>query len=138
EEVADMDAELQGRIDDVSAAATKDVNAVEPTVIDDEEITMTMGQTLIKMKPEKARLLDEQLAYRLHDEEVEKVAAKEKVAEETLLHERFKKLKAVEVSSSESIQETLTNDPKEMSEEDVKNMLEVVIVSEFKVEALQV
>nr|GFB81067.1 hypothetical protein [Tanacetum cinerariifolium] len=52
--------------------------------------------------------------------------------------ESFKKLKAVEVSGSMSIQETLTNDPKEISEEDVKNMLEIVPISEFKVEALQV
>nr|GEV08450.1 hypothetical protein [Tanacetum cinerariifolium] len=47
----DMDAELQGRItqEDVSAA-TKDVSIAEPTVFDDEEVTMTMAQTLIKMK----------------------------------------------------------------------------------------
>nr|GFA57492.1 hypothetical protein [Tanacetum cinerariifolium] len=186
-------------------------------------VTMTMAQTLIKIKVEKARLLDEQMAKRLHDEEVEKVAAKEKqekddlekakglqqhkyqslkrkpvsiaqarknmiiylknmarykmkhfrgmtydkvrpifereynkvqalfkpdkdveepqkkrVAKKTLLQEIFKKLKAVEVSGSESTQDTPTNDPKEMSEEDVKNMLEIVPVSKFKVEALQV
>nr|GEV18217.1 hypothetical protein [Tanacetum cinerariifolium] len=63
EEVADMDAEFQGRItqEDVSAT-TKDVNATEPTVFDDEEVIMTMAQTLIKMKAEKARLFDEQMA----------------------------------------------------------------------------
>nr|GFA17618.1 hypothetical protein [Tanacetum cinerariifolium] len=33
---------------------------------------------------------------------------------------------------------TPTDDPKEMSEEDVKNMLEIIPVIEFKVEALQV
>nr|GEV35274.1 hypothetical protein [Tanacetum cinerariifolium] len=150
----------EGRItqEDVSAA-TKDVNVVEPTVFDDEKVTMTMAQTLIKMKSEKARLLDDQMAKRLHDEEVEQVAAKEKqekddlekdkghnnkepqkkrVVEETLLQESFKKLKAVDVSGSDSTQETPTNDPKEMSEEDVQNMLEIVPVSEFKVEALYV
>nr|GFA43815.1 hypothetical protein [Tanacetum cinerariifolium] len=80
EEVADMDAELQGRItqEDVSAVATKDVCTAEPIVFDDEEVTITMDQTLIKMKAEKERLLDEQIAKRLHDDEVEKVAAKEK------------------------------------------------------------
>nr|GEW33232.1 uncharacterized mitochondrial protein AtMg00810-like [Tanacetum cinerariifolium] len=214
---------------DVSVA-TKDVSAAEPTVFDDEEVTMTMAQTLIKMKAKKSKLLDEQIAQRLHDEENEKVAAKEKqekddleraqvlqkqyddkeknidwndvveqiqekhldnirkcqslkrkpvsiaqarknmiiylknmveykiehfrgmtydkvrpifereykkvqtlfkpdkdveepkkkrVAEETLLQESFKKLKAVEVSGSDSTQETPSNDPKEMSEEDV-------------------
>nr|GEY00866.1 hypothetical protein [Tanacetum cinerariifolium] len=41
-------------------------------------------------------------------------------------------------SCSESTQETLTNDPKEISEEDVQNTLEIVLVSEFKVKALQV
>nr|GEX62778.1 hypothetical protein [Tanacetum cinerariifolium] len=49
-----------------------------------------------------------------------------------------KKLKAAEVLGSDSTQETPSNDPKEMSEEDVQNMLEIVLVSEFKVEALQV
>nr|GFD36203.1 hypothetical protein [Tanacetum cinerariifolium] len=50
----------------------------------------------------------------------------------------FKKLKAVKVSGSESTQEIPSNDPKEISEEDVQNMLEIVPVSEFKVEALQI
>nr|GEV48586.1 putative ribonuclease H-like domain-containing protein [Tanacetum cinerariifolium] len=50
----DMDVKLQGRINqDVSAVATKDVSVVEPTVFDDEEVTMTMAQTLIKMKAKK-------------------------------------------------------------------------------------
>nr|GEV05985.1 hypothetical protein [Tanacetum cinerariifolium] len=143
----DMDAELQGWINqqDINAA-TKGANVAEPTVFDDEEVTLTMAQTLIKMKAKKAKLFDEQMAKRLHDEEVEKAAAIEKqekddlkrVAEETLLQESFKKLKAVEVLGSESTQEILTNDPREMSEEDVQNMLEIVLVTEFKVEALQV
>nr|GFB04028.1 hypothetical protein [Tanacetum cinerariifolium] len=59
----DMDVELQGRIDDDNAA-TKDANAAKPTVFDDEEVTMTMAQTLIKMKAEKAKLLDEQILKR--------------------------------------------------------------------------
>nr|GEY58546.1 hypothetical protein [Tanacetum cinerariifolium] len=183
----DLSAELYGRTDDVSDA--KEVNAVEPTVFDDEE-----------------------MAKRLHDEEVEQAAAKEKqeqddlenakvlqkqyenkhknidwdtVAEQiqekhldnirkyqspkrkpifiaqtkknmiiylknmagykmehfrgmTYDKERFKKLKAVEVSGSHSTQDTPTHDPKEMSKEDVENMLEIVPVSKFKVEALQV
>nr|GFD17428.1 hypothetical protein [Tanacetum cinerariifolium] len=37
-----------------------------------------------------------------------------------------------------STQDTPTIDPKEMSEEDVKNMLEIILVLEFKLEALQV
>nr|GEV17294.1 putative ribonuclease H-like domain-containing protein [Tanacetum cinerariifolium] len=58
---------------------------------------------------------------------------KKRVAKETLLQESFKKLK-----EAKSTQETPSNDPKEMSEEDVQNMLKIVIVYEFKVEALQV
>nr|GFD49215.1 hypothetical protein [Tanacetum cinerariifolium] len=44
EEVVTMDVEPQGRInqEDVSAA-TKDVSASEPTVFDDEVVTMTMA-----------------------------------------------------------------------------------------------
>nr|GEU73418.1 hypothetical protein [Tanacetum cinerariifolium] len=59
-------------------ADTKDVNVAEPTIFDDEEVTMTMAQTLIKTKAEKAKLLDEQIAKRLHDEEVEQAATREK------------------------------------------------------------
>nr|GEX92738.1 retrovirus-related Pol polyprotein from transposon TNT 1-94 [Tanacetum cinerariifolium] len=52
---------------------SKGVNAVEPTVFDVKEVTMTMAQTLIKMKAKKAKLLDEQISQRLHDEEIEKL-----------------------------------------------------------------
>nr|GEY49298.1 hypothetical protein [Tanacetum cinerariifolium] len=63
EEVVTIDAELQGRIyqEEVNAAS-KGVSAAEPTIFDDEEVTMTIAQTLIKMKAEKAELLDEQIA----------------------------------------------------------------------------
>nr|GEV51404.1 UBN2 domain-containing protein [Tanacetum cinerariifolium] len=125
--------DVEGRTDDVSAS--KEVSAVEPTIFDDEEVTMTMAQTLIKMKAEKARLLDEQMAKRLHDEEVEQDAAREKHEKYDFerYKESFKKLKAVEVLGSHSTQDTPTHDSKEMSEEDVKNMLEIVPVSEFKI-----
>nr|GEW73197.1 hypothetical protein [Tanacetum cinerariifolium] len=177
---------LVRRRDDVSATATNEVNAAEPTVFDDEEVTMNMAQTLIKIKAEKARHLDEQITKRLNDEEVKQAVAKEKQEKDNLEKakvlqqqkyqslkrkpisiakarknmiiylknmarykmehfrgmtydkESFKKLKAVKVSRSHSTQETPTNDPKEMSEEDVKNTLEIVPVSKFKVEALQV
>nr|GEU49963.1 hypothetical protein [Tanacetum cinerariifolium] len=76
----DLGAELQGRLEEKEEvnAATKEVNAVEPIMFDDEEVTMTMAQTLIKMKAKKARILDEQMAKRLYDEEVEQAAAREK------------------------------------------------------------
>nr|GFA30439.1 hypothetical protein [Tanacetum cinerariifolium] len=167
------------RKDDENAAA-KEVNAAEPTMFDDEEVTMTMDQTLIKMKSKKERILDDQMAKRLHDEEVKQATSREmqenddfekaKVLQQqkyqilkrkpifvaqasknmivylknmagykmahfrgmTYDQESFKKLRAeVEVSSSHSTQDTPTDDPKEMCEEDVKNMLEIVPVSEF-------
>nr|GEX01238.1 putative ribonuclease H-like domain-containing protein [Tanacetum cinerariifolium] len=53
----------------------------------------------------------------LPDKDVEE-PKKKRVVDETLLQESFKKLKAVEVSGSESTKEILSNDLKEMSEED--------------------
>nr|GEU33683.1 hypothetical protein [Tanacetum cinerariifolium] len=65
----------RGRIKAIDADEdiTLEVNDVEPTVFDDEKVTMTMAQTLIKMKAEKARILDTQMAQRLHDEEIKKL-----------------------------------------------------------------
>nr|GEV83113.1 putative ribonuclease H-like domain-containing protein [Tanacetum cinerariifolium] len=90
---------IQGRIDDVSAA-TKDVNTTEPTVFDDEN-TMTIDQTLIKMKAKKARLLDEKIAKRLHDEEVEQAAASEK-QEKDDLEKKYQSLKRKPVSIAQA------------------------------------
>nr|GEU98913.1 uncharacterized mitochondrial protein AtMg00810-like [Tanacetum cinerariifolium] len=214
EEVVAMDAEPQGRLNQ------EDVSVAEPTVFDDEEVTMKMAQTS-RDRQEKAdmeRALELQRQYDDKEENIDwnavaekiqerhlenirkyqnlkkklvsiaqarkniiiylknmagykmehfrgmtydkvrlifereykmvqiwfkldkdvKEPKKKRVADETLLQESFKKLKAVEVSGSESTQEILSNDPKEMSEEDIHNMLEIVPVLEFKVEALQV
>nr|GEV52092.1 hypothetical protein [Tanacetum cinerariifolium] len=126
------------RGEDKAIDADKDITLVD--VEKDEEVTMTMAQTLIKIKAEKAKLLDEQIAQKLHDEEVLEVLKavakdkqekddmkraqvrpifereykkvqtlfkpdkdvedhkKKRVADETLLKESFKKLKAVKVS----------------------------------------
>nr|GEU45999.1 hypothetical protein [Tanacetum cinerariifolium] len=186
EEVVEMDAESQGRLNQEEVdAASKGVSAVsapelvsaaEPTIFDDKDVTMSMDQSLIKLKAEKAKLLDEQIAQKLHDEEnmagykmeffrgmtydkvrpifereYKKVETlfkldkdvqepkKTRVADETLLQESFKKLRATEVSGSESTQEIPSNDLKEISEEDIHNMLEIVPVPpEFKVKALHV
>nr|GEW79959.1 synaptobrevin, longin-like domain protein [Tanacetum cinerariifolium] len=56
----------------------EEVTVVVPTIFDDEDVIMTMAQTLIKIKAEKAKLLDEQIAERLHDEEVQKAAVRDK------------------------------------------------------------
>nr|GFB56194.1 hypothetical protein [Tanacetum cinerariifolium] len=68
----DLDVELQRRIEDVSVAATKDVNAAESNVFDDEEVTMTMAQPLIKMKVEKARSLMNKLLKEKHLDNIKK------------------------------------------------------------------
>nr|GEV75503.1 hypothetical protein [Tanacetum cinerariifolium] len=83
--LVDVDADTQGRIEE-DATAVKDINAVEPepTVFDDEEVTMTMAQTLIKIKAEKQRILDKQMAKRMQDEEIEQAAAKERQEKEDL------------------------------------------------------
>nr|GEV26036.1 hypothetical protein [Tanacetum cinerariifolium] len=73
----EIDADIQGRIEE-DVTAVKEVNSAEPTVFDDKEVTMTMAQTLIKIKAEKARILDEKMAKRLQDEEIKQVAAREK------------------------------------------------------------
>nr|GEV69626.1 hypothetical protein [Tanacetum cinerariifolium] len=72
-----MNADTQGRVEE-DVTVVKEVNDAEPTAFDDKELTMTMDQTLIKMKAEKARILDEQMAKRLQDEEIEQAAAREK------------------------------------------------------------
>nr|GFA23433.1 hypothetical protein [Tanacetum cinerariifolium] len=79
-----MDAELQGRIDQDVSATTKDVSTAEPAVFDDEEVTMTMAQTLIKIKAEKAKLFDEQISQRLHDGEIKKAIARDKQEKDDL------------------------------------------------------
>nr|GEV71594.1 hypothetical protein [Tanacetum cinerariifolium] len=53
----------RGRINqEEDNAVSKGVNAAQPNIFDDEEVTMTMAQTLIKLKAEKAKLLNEQIA----------------------------------------------------------------------------
>ncbi|GJW25470.1 hypothetical protein Tco_0039281 [Tanacetum coccineum] len=70
------------------------------------------------------------------DTEVEKTKTK-RIAEETLLQESFKNLRTAEASRSEPIQEQPTEEPKELSEEELKKMMEIVLIQEIKTEALQ-
>ncbi|GJT56538.1 putative ribonuclease H-like domain-containing protein [Tanacetum coccineum] len=62
---------------------------------------------------------------------------KKRVAEETMLQESFKKLRTAQASSSEPIQEQSTEEPKELSKEDLKKMMEIVPVEEVKAKVLQ-
>nr|GEX21912.1 hypothetical protein [Tanacetum cinerariifolium] len=66
--IVEMDADTQGRMEE-DVTAVKEINAAEPepTIFNDEEVTVTMALTLIKMKAKKARILDEQMAKRLQD-----------------------------------------------------------------------
>ncbi|GJZ99987.1 hypothetical protein Tco_0672538 [Tanacetum coccineum] len=65
-------------------------------------------------------------------------SAKKRVAEEALLQESFKKVRTAQALGLEPFhQEKSTEEPKELSEEDLKKMLEIVPVEEFRVEALQ-
>nr|GEW37377.1 putative ribonuclease H-like domain-containing protein [Tanacetum cinerariifolium] len=135
-EVADMDAELQGRI------TQEDVSTVEPTVFDDEEnmagykMEHFRGMNYDKVRPIFEREYKKVQTLFKPNKDVEE-PKKKRVVEETLLQYSFKKLKVVEVTGSQSTQETPSNDPKGINEEDVQNMLEIVPVSKFKVEALQ-
>nr|GEW02623.1 hypothetical protein [Tanacetum cinerariifolium] len=109
----------KGRKDDDNAA-TKDVSAAEPTVFDDEENAVAeqiqekhLGNIIkyrsLKRKPisiAHARknmiiYLKNMAGYKMEHFECMTYDKKKRVAEETLLQERFKKLKAVEVSVSE-------------------------------------
>ncbi|GJT01471.1 hypothetical protein Tco_0822640 [Tanacetum coccineum] len=71
------------------------------------------------------------------DTEVENTKTK-RVAKKTLLQESFKKLRTAEASRSEPIQEQPTEEPKELSEEELKKMLKIVPVEEIKTKSLQV
>ncbi|GJY23040.1 hypothetical protein Tco_0396698 [Tanacetum coccineum] len=78
----------------------------------------------------KALELQKQLDEReemnnMTDTEVEKINTK-RVVEETLLQESFKKLRTTEASRSKPIQEQPTEEPKELSKEELKKMLEIV------------
>nr|GEU57861.1 hypothetical protein [Tanacetum cinerariifolium] len=159
---ADLGAELQGRKDEDNADI-KDASAAEPAIFDDEEMAKRLHDEEIKQAAarekqenddlEKAKVLQKQKYQSLKRKPISIAQSRKNMIVYlknmvgykmkhfkgmTYDKESFKKLKAVEVSGSHSTQDTLTHDPKEMSEEDVKNMLEIIPVSEFKVEALQV
>nr|GEV58761.1 hypothetical protein [Tanacetum cinerariifolium] len=117
----------------------KAIDADEDITLMDAETHVDLGVKLQGRKDDVSATATKEAsaAKPTPDKDVEE-PQKKRVVEETMLQESFKKLKAVEISGSHSTQDNPTHDPKEMFEEDVQNMLEIVIVSEFKVEALQV
>nr|GEW89677.1 putative ribonuclease H-like domain-containing protein [Tanacetum cinerariifolium] len=166
EEVITIDAEPQGWInqEDVNAAS-KGVSATKPTVFDGEEIAQKLHDEEVQKatardKQEKDDFERAQVLQKLYDDKEENIdwnAVAEQVQERHLDNIRkYQSLKKKPVSIAqarknmimylknmvrykiEHFREIPSNDLKEMSEEDVQNMLEIVPVSEFKVEALQV
>nr|GEU34542.1 hypothetical protein [Tanacetum cinerariifolium] len=95
------------------------------------------GMTYDEIRPIIKREYNKIQTFFKQDKYVQKIK-KKRVADETLLQESFKKLRAAEVSGSESTQEIPTDDLKEITKEDVQNMLEIIPVPEFRVEDLQV
>nr|GEZ10011.1 hypothetical protein [Tanacetum cinerariifolium] len=79
------------------------------------------GMTYDKVRPIFEREYKKVQTLFKPDKDV-KEPKKKRVADETLLQESFKKLRTAEVSGSESTQEIPSNDPKEMSKEDVQNI----------------
>nr|GEY21225.1 hypothetical protein [Tanacetum cinerariifolium] len=111
------------------------VSTAEPTLFDDENNShdeevqkVTARDEQERADMEKSLVLQRQLDEREDDIDWSAVAEQES----------FKNLRASEVSRSESTQEIPTDDPKEITKEDVQNMLEIVPVPEFRVEALQI
>nr|GEW53448.1 hypothetical protein [Tanacetum cinerariifolium] len=101
------------------------------------KMTHFRGMTYNQVRPIFEREYNKVQTFLKPDRDEE--PTKKRFTEEKLLQESFKKLRVeVEVSGSHLTQDTPTDDPKEMPKEDVKNMLEIFPVSEFKVEALQV
>nr|GEV69570.1 putative ribonuclease H-like domain-containing protein [Tanacetum cinerariifolium] len=74
-----------GRMEE-DVTVVKDINVAKSkaTAYDDEEVTMSMAQTLINIKADKARILDEQMAKRLQDKEIKQAAAREGQEKEDL------------------------------------------------------
>nr|GEX79913.1 putative ribonuclease H-like domain-containing protein [Tanacetum cinerariifolium] len=95
------------------------------------------GMTYDEIRPMIKREYNKVQTLFKKDKDVQQTK-KKRVADETLLQESFKKLRAAEVLGSESTQETPTDDQKEITKEDVQSMLEIVPVPEFKVKALQI
>nr|GEW24715.1 hypothetical protein [Tanacetum cinerariifolium] len=162
-----MDAESQERTNLNAASkgvsvviAPELVSTVEPTIaqkLHDEEVQkVTARDEQERADMEKALELQRQLdereddidwsvvdeqsttRFRLCSSKIKMFKRKKRFADETLLQVSFNKLRAAKVLGSKSTQEIPTDDPKEITKEDVQNMLEIIPVPDFRVKALQV
>nr|GEX51067.1 hypothetical protein [Tanacetum cinerariifolium] len=100
------------------------------------KIKFFKGMTYDEIRPIFERQYNKIQTLFKQDKDVQKTK-KKRVADEILLQESFKKVRAAEVSRFESTQEIPTDDLKEITKEDVQNMLEIVLVPKFRFEALQ-
>ncbi|GJY54421.1 hypothetical protein Tco_0446085 [Tanacetum coccineum] len=96
----------------------------------DEKVAQKINDQ--EMAREEQEMTDFEKALELQKQRLKKTKTK-RIAEETLLQESFKKLRTAEASRSEPIQEQPTEEPKELSEEELKKMLEIVPAEEAKI-----
>ncbi|GKB06162.1 putative ribonuclease H-like domain-containing protein, partial [Tanacetum coccineum] len=122
--------ELQKQLDEREETNNIDWNTVAEQVQERQSNTIQRYQTLKKKPVSVAQARKNIMIY------LKNMAGY--MMEETILQESFKKLRTSEASRSEPIQEQPTEEPKELSKEELKKMLEIVPVEETKAEALQV
>nr|GEW11815.1 reverse transcriptase domain-containing protein [Tanacetum cinerariifolium] len=115
------------------------VSTVEPTLFDDEDPDSVKRYQDLKKKLVSVAQAKKNMIIYLKNMAGYKMEFLKGMTYDAIrpIFER-KKLRAAEVSGSESTQEIPTDDPKEITKEDVQSMLEIVLVLEFRVEALQV
>nr|GEW43424.1 ribonuclease H-like domain-containing protein [Tanacetum cinerariifolium] len=140
-----MDADIQGRVEE-DVTTVKEVNVVEPTVFDDEEMqekhldNIKQYQSL-KRKPisvAQARknmivYLNNMAGYKI--QYFKGITYDQRHCSKKVLRSQEQKLN---LRFSFYTTDTPTINPAEISEEDVQNMLQIIPMVEFKVEALQV
>nr|GEV14186.1 hypothetical protein [Tanacetum cinerariifolium] len=139
EKALELQKQLDEREDDIDWSAIAE-QVKEKTVRLSQKISRSQEETSLRMNYDEIRPIFEREYNKVQTlfKKDKDVQNKKRIVDETLLQASFKKLRAAEVSGYESTQEILTDDPKEINEEDVQNMLEIVSVPEFRVEALQI
>ncbi|GJV19158.1 putative ribonuclease H-like domain-containing protein [Tanacetum coccineum] len=141
-EYADVEEENAGVEYDFDLTKQQVTPLKTPQVEEQSQETFKAELSVLSISYDQARPIFEEEYKKVHtlfkkDSEVNK-SEKKRVAEESLLQESFKKLRTAQALGSEPFhQEKSTEEPKELSEEDLEKMLEIVQVEEFRVEALQ-
>nr|GEW52829.1 hypothetical protein [Tanacetum cinerariifolium] len=134
----EMDVDTQERMEE-DVNAIKEVNAAEPTVIDDEKMQEKHIDNIKKYQSLKRKPISVAQARKNMIVYLKNMAGYKIQHFKGMTYDQ--RLRAeVKVSSYHSTQhkETSTVDLAEISEEDVQNMLQIILMAEFKVEALHV